>query len=329
MPKPAAAGANTLLKIDFVNGRTGWAVGHGGTILKTTDAGATWTSQTSGTTSNLYLLQFLDAEHGWAHAAGDSLLRTRNGGTTWIRHYVPREAPSFFSPSALHFVTPDSGWLVGANERIFRSIDSGKTWTETTNTALVTKRDLNAVHFVTSRIGWIAGGSSAYISKTIDGGATWTPQPPGAFPGGIQGLAFADTLSGWAVGHGGTLLKTVNGGTTWLDQDIADQFVNEVGFGEPFAAVQALGVDDAVAMSYRLFIKTPNTTTSIARDRSLTAPRQDAARATLARGPQDAGAHTRTLDTNRLPAGVYTLHLVVGAADGSRTEVLHRVVLTR
>jgi hypothetical protein len=47
---------NTLNAVDFVSPSIGWAVGYYGTILRTTDGGTTWNSQTSGTTDNLRLL---------------------------------------------------------------------------------------------------------------------------------------------------------------------------------------------------------------------------------------------------------------------------------
>ncbi len=40
------------------------AVGDLGTILRTTDGGATWTPQTSGTTGPLYGVSFVDANTG-------------------------------------------------------------------------------------------------------------------------------------------------------------------------------------------------------------------------------------------------------------------------
>ena len=43
----------------------GWAVGQKGTILQTTDEGASWKAQTSGTTEFLLAVEFLDANNGW------------------------------------------------------------------------------------------------------------------------------------------------------------------------------------------------------------------------------------------------------------------------
>ena len=54
-----------------------------GTILRTTNGGTTWTSQTSGTTNELWGVSFTDANTGTAVGSEGTILRTTNGGTTW------------------------------------------------------------------------------------------------------------------------------------------------------------------------------------------------------------------------------------------------------
>ncbi|UCD56149.1 MAG: hypothetical protein JSV16_09930, partial [Candidatus Hydrogenedentota bacterium] len=57
---------NTLRSVCFADANTGTAVGDCGTILRTTDGGATWVSQTSGTSNHLYGVCFTDANTGTA-----------------------------------------------------------------------------------------------------------------------------------------------------------------------------------------------------------------------------------------------------------------------
>ncbi len=59
---------------------TGTAVGAEGTILHTTDGGATWTLQSSGTTVPLSGVTFVDANTGWAVGEGGTILHTTTGG---------------------------------------------------------------------------------------------------------------------------------------------------------------------------------------------------------------------------------------------------------
>ncbi len=54
------------------------------------------------------------------------------------------------------------------------------------------------------------------LVSTGDGGWVWqNPLPVGAH---LQGVAFADTQLGWAVGAGGVIMHSADGGTTWQAQ---------------------------------------------------------------------------------------------------------------
>jgi photosystem II stability/assembly factor-like uncharacterized protein len=55
-------------------------VGVGGTIVRTTDGGATWTPQASGTTNILHGVSFVDANTGTAVGDSGTILRTDTGG---------------------------------------------------------------------------------------------------------------------------------------------------------------------------------------------------------------------------------------------------------
>jgi photosystem II stability/assembly factor-like uncharacterized protein len=60
-------------------------VGHDGAIVATTDGGATWKTQSSGSSANLYAVAFSDAAHGCTVGVnvdtGEGvILTTDNGG---------------------------------------------------------------------------------------------------------------------------------------------------------------------------------------------------------------------------------------------------------
>ena len=55
-------------------------VGWVGTILRTDDGGATWVTQASGTTENLWGVSFTDANTGTAVGGDGTILRTTTGG---------------------------------------------------------------------------------------------------------------------------------------------------------------------------------------------------------------------------------------------------------
>src|SRR5205809_2600202 len=62
---------------------TGFVVGDTGTILKSTDAGATWAPLASGTSTTLHGIYFLDPNEGVAVGDSGTILRTTDGGAVW------------------------------------------------------------------------------------------------------------------------------------------------------------------------------------------------------------------------------------------------------
>ena len=94
-PQTSRTGADLYSVQMLADGRRGWVVGSGGTILTTADGGATWMPQTSGTTANLSSVQMqADGQHGWVVGGGATLLNTRDGGKTWQEDIRYRRFPA-------------------------------------------------------------------------------------------------------------------------------------------------------------------------------------------------------------------------------------------
>jgi len=74
---------NNLNGAYILDSGIGFVVGDSGTILKTTDAGATWAPLVSGTTTTLHGVYFFDANAGVAVGEPGLILRTTDGGTAW------------------------------------------------------------------------------------------------------------------------------------------------------------------------------------------------------------------------------------------------------
>ena len=75
---------NDLWSTFFVDDNTGWIVGSGGFITKTTNAGNEWIEQNSGTTSTLKSVQFINQNTGWICGEGGLILKTTDGGLNWV-----------------------------------------------------------------------------------------------------------------------------------------------------------------------------------------------------------------------------------------------------
>jgi len=69
-------------------------------------------------------------------------------------------------------------------------------------------------------------GLGGIILATTDGGATWNTQMSSG--GWLHGVAFANTVDGWAVGDSGTILATTDGGAHWPDARFGDLRVTHV-----------------------------------------------------------------------------------------------------
>ena len=86
-PGQVRAREPTLTSVSFIDARTGWAVGHWGAILKTTDGGETWEVQRLVTSEDrpLFGVHFIDANHGVAVGLWSLILVTDDGGKTWTK----------------------------------------------------------------------------------------------------------------------------------------------------------------------------------------------------------------------------------------------------
>src|SRR5262249_38400098 len=124
---------NTLFAAAAPCSNTVVAVGEVGTILRTTDGGATWTPQSSGTTRFLRGVSFADANTGWAVGDGGTILRSSDGGVTW----TPQSSGRIENLRAVSFVDANTGTAVGGEPTrppapptgiILRTTDGGATW---------------------------------------------------------------------------------------------------------------------------------------------------------------------------------------------------------
>jgi photosystem II stability/assembly factor-like uncharacterized protein len=71
-----------LMGLYFHTPQLGWAVGSGGTLLKTVDGGKRWKKVVSGTTASLSGVFFLDEKQGWAVGANGTIRQSQDGGNT-------------------------------------------------------------------------------------------------------------------------------------------------------------------------------------------------------------------------------------------------------
>ncbi len=198
----------------------------------------TWDKLNSGTGYTLFSSSFADAQTGWAVGGNNGLLFEKQvsglSGSPWFE--------------TVEAVTSEIAWILGDTE-IIKTTDGGLTWVKYPGY-------YNDISFADALKGWSI--SSFSISKTLNGGESWTEQYSGnkflnaiyalndqycwvagdegtvcstadggnswtVQPTGIterlNDIFFISEKTGWAVGAGGVILRTSNGGVSWSKQE--------------------------------------------------------------------------------------------------------------
>src|SRR3989339_2001660 len=72
-----------IYSVTFTDSTIGWAVGEGGTILKTTNGGEDWKLQPDSINYALRCVCFINENIGWIVGYG-AIMKTTNSGNTWV-----------------------------------------------------------------------------------------------------------------------------------------------------------------------------------------------------------------------------------------------------
>ena len=243
-----ASGTTELLQaVSVVDENVVWISGHGATVVRTTDGGATWSPQP--VTGAPDILQFRDIHAlndrtAWVLAAGPGdmsrIYRTNDGGASWALQWTNPEAAGFYD--CLDFWDARRGVAYGdavdGGLRILLTDDGGASW------RLVPQASLPAAQAgeggfaasglcVQTRPGgraWIAAGNAgrARVFRTADYGRTWTAADAPVESGeaaGLTSIAMVDDERGYAFGGNlgitdrrtRNVARTRDGGRTWSE----------------------------------------------------------------------------------------------------------------
>src|SRR5450759_2320218 len=151
----------------WVSGETFISIGDGGKILRTKDAGLSWTEINSGTLSSFIKIQFVTDSIGYILGANDLMLKTEDAGNHWFNLSPIGSAYPYCS--GLYFSSPDTGFVCAGYGKIFRTIDAGRSWKKVNDNS---SDDLYSIAFLNKSTGF-ACGSSNRLLKTTDYGNTW------------------------------------------------------------------------------------------------------------------------------------------------------------
>ncbi|MDC1324729.1 YCF48-related protein [Flavobacteriaceae bacterium] len=218
-----------LLKVFWLNDTVAYIVGDDGTLLKTTDSGATWTANTViqglAGTDDLYNVFFIDENTGWATTRSGVIYKTSDAGGSWTEWEDDDKTKSEEIRSII-FVDANTGWASGDNGIILHTTDGGSNWdvqAATFNSGASTYTydydtlDFDNIFFSDANNGW-AVAEKGTIINTTDGGSTWTDHTNTTLQAAdidLKRVIFTDANNGWIVGEKPTILNTTDGGSTW------------------------------------------------------------------------------------------------------------------
>jgi photosystem II stability/assembly factor-like uncharacterized protein len=194
-----------LWDVEFTSAMKGWAVGGYGTIMRTTDGGATWAQQESGSLQELRAIAFSSPEHGCI--VGGVTLVTTDGGETWVRGAALSDARDVaFADDAHGTATTSSG--------VFTTADGGLTWHRASDSTPGSSA-FYACDYAGQNV-WV-GGASGHLCLSEDGGVEWTgtgisvsesdaqrvgvlsPASASTKPGGRVKVRMEHVPAGWTV----------------------------------------------------------------------------------------------------------------------------------
>ncbi len=242
--------SSDLTALNFPTPLQGWAVGHEGVILHSTDGGATWTKQLDGK----QVAELMVKSYKKPARAGDS-----------VAQHLQKEAETFAAQGAdkpfldVWFEDDKTGFAVGAFNIIMHTEDGGKTWTPWLDRidnpkglhlyairpvggsvfivgeqGLVLKLDRKEQRFVSVALpyqGTLFGvtgtpsltlvfGLRGNVFRSVDGGANWTKVDTGVNASISSGIVRADG-SVVLVSQAGQVLVSTDDGVSFKKTQVA------------------------------------------------------------------------------------------------------------
>lgn len=193
-------------------GQTGFAVGVGGTALRTTDGGETFTGLFTGTGLKIGAIDLAPTGLALSTVTADnrrcSLLVSKDGGATFTRVLIGSSESSCSGNqiTAFDFVTGDLGYIMREGGAVLKTTDGGASLGNAS-----TVDGGKALAFVTDSKGFALGAGGIY--RTTDGAQTWSLTRPAT---GLSSIRAFDenTLIAWG---GGSFLRSTDAGDTWSE----------------------------------------------------------------------------------------------------------------
>lgn len=192
-----------LVAINFPSERKGWAVGHGGVVLHSSDGGMTWEKQLDGLAASRLAIDYYSRNLGQIADAEGFLAKERN-------LVVDNETQPFLS---VFFSDERHGYVVGTFNRIFVTADGGKHW-------------IPQMHLADNPREWHfygISGTNGQIYITGEQGLVWRHEMQTnsfvsvntPYKGTLFGVTATDDGQVYAYGMRGSLFRSADQGDSW------------------------------------------------------------------------------------------------------------------
>lgn len=192
-----------------------WLAGADGKIVRSDDAGESWSIQPAPTQVHYQDIASWSPEKAVVVGNEGTVLTTSDGGKTWIA----ADAPSNDIANKLIDVKAYEGgeaWAVGEFGTILKTEDFGNSWSRMRELEDMILNEIVRIDGKTL----IVVGEFGSVLRTEDGGATWQ-SVSSPVENSLMAIDFRDSQHGLAGGLEGVLIFTADGGKSW--SKIAEQ----------------------------------------------------------------------------------------------------------
>ena len=211
---------SSLTSVTVVAADKAWAVGLGGSIMSTSDAGKTWKPHRPVVAANLRSVSFQpDGQRGWIVGDGGTILSTDNAGVDWKAQSLNPGSEGLIDLVSVE-VNPRTGqvWAVSGSGALISG--EGKREVASWTRSNIQHADVSAVYFSADGMnGWVTARGAIFFTQNQ--GLLWSESSIGLPPATsanqapqFKALWFVGRY-GWAVGENGTIVSSSNYGRSW------------------------------------------------------------------------------------------------------------------
>jgi len=224
----------TLTAVYFSSGDYGWAVGHDGVILNTTDGGKNWNKQFDGYQANKAIVKAAgrakeraQANLDAAEESGDEVAIEDAEMALETATYALQDAEYDMETGStkpfldVWFYDAKRGYAVGAYGMFFHTTDGGVTWEDMSSTLPNPERlHINSISIVGTH-SLVLVGEMGMILRSDDLGASWrTLEAP--YDGSLFGL-LASGQRQLLFGLRGHVYASDDAGISWVELETGSQ----------------------------------------------------------------------------------------------------------